>query len=40
MPPALTTATNLVPSADDATADQFVLGALVAVQVAPEFVES
>jgi len=35
----LITATDLVASADDATADQFLLGALVAVQVAPELVE-
>ena len=33
MPPPLITATNLVASADDATADQFVIGALVCVQV-------
>jgi hypothetical protein len=31
-----TVATNLVPSAEEVTADQLVLGALVAVQVAPE----
>jgi hypothetical protein len=30
----------LTPSADEATEDQFAIGALVNVQVAPEFVES
>jgi hypothetical protein len=33
MPPELTTATNLVPSAEDATEVQLVIGALVWVQV-------
>jgi hypothetical protein len=33
MPPGLATATSLVPSADEATAVQFVSGALVCVQV-------
>ena len=32
-------ATNLVPSAEEATDDQLLLGAVVCVQVAPEFVE-
>src|SRR5271165_799736 len=32
MNPLVTAATNLVPSADDATQDQFVIGALVRVQ--------
>jgi len=32
-------ATNLAPSAEDAMPDQFVVGALVAAQVAPELVE-
>jgi hypothetical protein len=32
-------ATSLVPSAEEATLDQFVAGALVAPQLAPEFVE-
>ena len=39
MPPPLTTATSLPPSLDDATEDQFVLGALVATQEAPESME-
>jgi hypothetical protein len=33
------TAANLVPSADEAIANQFLTGALVNIQVAPEFVE-
>ena len=33
------TATSLVPSADEATQVQLLVGALVAAQVAPEFVE-
>ena len=37
LPPA--TATNLEPSAEDATAVQFVAGALVGTQVMPESVE-
>ncbi len=32
-------ATNLIPSADEATEDQALPGAEVMVQVAPEFVE-
>jgi hypothetical protein len=35
----LMTAANLVPSADEAIANQFLTGALVNIQVAPEFVE-
>ena len=38
-PTAPTTATSLRPSADAATADQFVMGALVGVQESPEFLE-
>ena len=33
MNPLLTAATNLLPSAEEATQDQFVIGALVSVQV-------
>ena len=39
MPAAPDTATNLVPSAEEATEVQYQLGALVWVQLAPEFVE-
>ena len=39
MPPPSTTATSFVPSAEEATEDQLVTGALVCTQVAPEFVE-
>jgi hypothetical protein len=35
----LSAATNLAPSAEEATEVQLLLGALVCVQVAPEFVE-
>jgi hypothetical protein len=41
MPPfaSSTPATNIVPSAEEATHPQFLAGALVACQVSPEFVE-
>ena len=39
IPPLATTATNLLPSADEAAIAQFAPGALVNVQIAPEFVE-
>lgn len=39
MPPPLTVATNLLPSAEQATADQLASGEPLSLQVAPEFVE-
>jgi len=39
MPPPETTAASFFPSAEDAQENQFVLGAPVCVQVAPELVE-
>jgi len=39
IPPGLATATNLIPSDDEATDHQYAAGALVCVQLAPESVE-
>jgi hypothetical protein len=39
IPPPLTTATSLLPSADEATDDQLALGEPFSAQVAPESVE-
>ena len=40
MPPLMTAAANLLPSAEEAMAYQLVLGALVQLQLAPELAEA